>query len=146
MRIVTRYTVRLLGLLAVAWITNFDISVAAATPEPTLRFEQVVTYKSGEPIALDARVGTVRISSITFKPGTPLRAVFAGENVGPDDWIVRFTVDLIDEAGKTIQSRAKTWEYNVKADDVPILFSFIRKDVLPQIKQARIRILAELDE
>ncbi|HSF44236.1 MAG TPA: hypothetical protein VLT87_30895, partial [Thermoanaerobaculia bacterium] len=95
---------------------------AGAQEEGSLRFEKTVNWTTGKLIDLGATVGPVRIGKVEFsnegKGGgsiasrfrgggasdtqTTLRATFDGENPKEDEWVVTFTLELLDKNGKLI--------------------------------------------
>ena len=122
----------------------------AAPVETTLRFEKTVEYQVDVPIPLEAKVGAVRIFTVEFRPGkggtrsAPLRVVFDGENVGPDEWFVHFKVDLLDDAGAVLESGQARQKYNVRIEKAQVHLR-VENRVLSQVRKARIRITAEMD-
>jgi len=96
-------------------------------------------------------VGAVRILTVEFRPGktgrrsTPLLAVFDGENVGPDEWFVRFKVDLLDHSGAILATGQIRRKYKVKVEEAQMDLYRVENEVLSQVRKAKIRITAEMD-
>ena len=99
------------------------LSISAGAQEKTLRAERTVDFETGRAQTLNVTVGPVRVESVEFsdlgkgyarggKPSnligrvaganeseasTTLRARFMAENPTVDDWVVRFTLELLDK-------------------------------------------------
>lgn len=146
------------------------LAVAAATSaqERSLRFEKTVDYRLGQLIELNATVGPVRVAKVEFSQpeggsmkdsivgrirggggGSPettgtFRAGFDTENPEEDEWVVTYTLDLLDGNGKLIdrivQSEGLEGEAKVVNVDQPTL-----KYVLPLVAKVKIRLEAKYD-
>jgi len=152
-------------ILAVALLATSSICSAQ---ERSLRFEKTVDYKLGKLIELNATVGPVRISKVEFSQpeggsvkdsivgrirgggggssetqGT-FRAGFDSENPEEDEWVVTYTLDLLDGKGRLIdrivQSEGLEGEAKVVDVDHPML-----KYVLPFVDKVKIRLEARYD-
>lgn len=137
---------------------------AGAQEEGSLRFEKTVNWTTGKLIDLNALVGPVRIGKVEFsnegKGGgsiasrfrgggasdtqTTLRATFDGENPKEDEWVVTFTLELLDKNGKLIDRATGKEGFEGEAKtariDHPIL-----EYVVPMIDKVRIKLEARFD-
>ena len=137
---------------------------AGAQEEGSLRFEKTVSWTTGKLIDLGATVGPVRIGKVEFsnegKGGgsiasrfrgggasdtqTTLRATFDGENPKEDEWVVTFTLELLDKNGKLIDRATGKEGFEGEAKtariDHPIL-----EYVVPMIDKVRIKLEAKFD-
>jgi hypothetical protein len=137
---------------------------AGAQEEGSLRFEKTVNWTPGRLIDLNALVGPVRIGKVEFsnegKGGgsiasrfrgggasdtqTTLRATFDGENPKEDEWVVTFTLELLDKNGKLIDRATGKEGFEGEAKtariDHPIL-----EYVVPMIDKVRIKLEAKFD-
>jgi hypothetical protein len=137
---------------------------AGAQEEGSLRFEKTVNWTTGKLIDLGATVGPVRIGKVEFsnegKGGgsiasrfrggsasdtqTTLRATFDGENPKEDEWVVTFTLELLDRNGKLIDRATGKEGFEGEAKtariDHPIL-----EYVVPMIDKVRIKLEAKFD-
>jgi hypothetical protein len=154
--------IRLACLLAI--VSGASLTVLAQ--DSSLRAERVITFTTGKPVPLSAKVGPVNVQSVEFSdrgraaskgalaalvPGgnlsetsTMLRGHFLVENPSADEWEVTFTVEFLDKSGKLIDKAVKksAWEGEAKPFDFdhPIL-----QYVVPSIAQVRITLEARLD-
>ena len=119
------------ALAAVASTGSLQAQSQAQSQERSLRFEKTVDDRLGKLIELNATVGPVRISKVEFSQpeggsvkdsivgrirgggggsseteGT-LRAGFDSENPEEDEWVVTYTLDLLDRKGKLIANQVK---------------------------------------
>lgn len=146
------------------WLLSMALAAAAAAQEGSLRFEKTVPWQTGRLIDLNAVVGPVRIGKVEFsdqgKGGgsiasriragggsdtqTVLRATFDGENPKEDEWVVTFTLELLDARGKLIDRATGKEGFEGEAKnarvDHPIL-----EYVVPMISKVRIKLEARLD-
>jgi hypothetical protein len=137
---------------------------AGAQEEGSLRFEKTVNWTTGKLIDIGATVGPVRIGKVEFsnegKGGgsiasrfrggsasdtqTTLRATFDGENPKEDEWVVTFTLELLDKNGKLIDRATGKEGFEGEAKtariDHPIL-----EYVVPMIDKVRIKLEAKFD-
>lgn len=137
---------------------------AGAQEEGSLRFEKTVSWTTGKLIDVGATVGPVRIGKVEFsnegKGGgsiasrfrgggasdtqTTLRATFDGENPKEDEWVVTFTLELLDRNGKLIDRMTGKEGFEGEAKtariDHPIL-----EYVVPMIDKVRIKLEARFD-
>jgi hypothetical protein len=152
-------------ILAIALVAVVSI---AGAQERSLRFEKTVDYQLGKLIELNATVGPVRVSKVEFSEpeggsvkdsivgrirgggggssetqGT-IRAGFDTENPEEDEWVVTYTLDLLDSKGKLIDRIVKSegleGEAKVVNVDHPTL-----KYVLPFVDKVKIRLEARYD-
>lgn len=141
--------------------------IQAQSQERSLRFEKTVDYRLGKLIELNATVGPVRVSKVEFsqpeggsvkdsivgrirggggssETEATIRAGFDSENPEEDEWVVTYTLDLLDSKGKLIdrivQSEGLEGEAKVVNVDHPIL-----KYVLPFVDKVKIRLEARYD-
>ena len=152
-------------ILAVALAAVASIGSAQ---ERSLRFEKTVDYKLGKLIDLNATVGPVRVSKVEFsqpeggsvkdsivgrirgggggssETSATFRAAFDSENPEEDEWVVTYTLDLLDSKGKLIDrvvgSQGLEGEAKVVNVDQPTL-----KYVLPFVDKVKIRLEARYD-
>ncbi|HWN44409.1 MAG TPA: hypothetical protein VNW71_19450 [Thermoanaerobaculia bacterium] len=152
-------------ILAVALMAAVSIGSAQ---ERSLRFEKTVDYRLGKLIELNAAVGPVRVSQVEFsqpegesvkdsivgrirgggggssETQATFRAGFDSENPDEDEWVVTYTLDLLDNRGKLIdrivQSEGLEGEAKVVNVDQATL-----KYVLPFVDKVKIRLEARYD-
>ena len=145
-------------------------SFGIAAQEKSLRAERTVDFQTGRAHPLNVTVGPVRVESVEFsdlgrgygRGGTPgnligrvaganeseasttLRARFMAENPTTDDWVVRFTLELLDKDGAVIEkvSKSEGWEGRAKPYN---LEHAILSYVVPLIAKVRISFEARLD-
>ena len=146
------------------WLLSMALAAAAAAQEGSLRFEKTVAWQTGRLIDLNAVVGPVRIGKVEFSDQgrgggsigtrirtgggsdtqTVLRATFDGENPKEDEWVVTFTLELLDARGKLIDRATGKEGFEGEAKnarvDHPIL-----EYVVPMISKVRIKLEARLD-
>jgi hypothetical protein len=146
------------------WLLSMALAAAAAAQEGSLRFEKTVPWQTGKLIDLDAVVGPVRIGKVELADlgrgggsiasrlrggggsdtQTVLRATFDGENPKEDEWVVTFTLELLDARGKLIDRATGKEGFEGEAKnarvDHPIL-----EYVVPMISKVRIKLEARLD-
>jgi hypothetical protein len=152
-------------ILAVALMAVASISSAQ---ERSLRFEKTVDYKLGKLIELNTTVGPVRVSKVEFSQpeGTSVkesivgrirgggggssetqgtfRASFDSENPEEDEWVVTYTLDLLDSKGKLIDRIVQSEGLEGEAKVVNIDHSTL-KYVLPFVDKVKIRLEARYD-
>jgi hypothetical protein len=152
-------------ILAVALMAVASMSSAQ---ERSLRFEKTVDYTLGKLIELNATVGPVRVSKVEFSEpeggsvkdsivgrirgggggssetqGT-IRAGFDTENPEEDEWVVTYTLDLLDSRGKLIDRIVKSEGLEGEAKVVNVDHSTL-KYVLPFVDKVKIRLEARYD-
>jgi hypothetical protein len=152
-------------ILAVALMAVASMSSAQ---ERSLRFEKTVDYTLGKLIELNATVGPVRVSKVEFSEpeggsvkdsivgrirgggggssetqGT-IRAGFDTENPEEDEWVVTYTLDLLDSRGKLIDRIVKSEGLEGEAKVVNVDHSTL-KYVLPFVNKVKIRLEARYD-
>jgi hypothetical protein len=156
-------------ILAVALAAVASISsIQAQSQERSLRFEKTVDYQLGKLIELNATVGPVRVSKVEFSEpeggsvkdsivgrirgggggssetqGT-IRAGFDTENPEEDEWVVTYTLDLLDSRGKLIDRIVKSEGLEGEAKVVNADHSTL-KYVLPFVDKVKIRLEARYD-
>lgn len=152
-----------LALLAAAGLG----SAARADDEGSLRFEKTVPFQRDHLINLGAKVGPVRVSQVTFATGggggggigdtirarvhggdtdtlTNLTASFDSENPKDQEWVVTYTVELLDANGKLIDRFSRNESFEGEADVVKAERSILTY-VVPMIAKVRIKLEAALD-
>jgi hypothetical protein len=142
---------------------------AWAQGEGSLRFEKTVPWQLGKRIPLGATVGPVRVNSVTFdnlgrggggsgaagivsrlRPGAAsdtqdtLRASFDSENPKAEEWVVTYTVELLDKDGKLIDRGTRNESFEGEADTVKLDHPILSY-VVPMIDRVRILLEARLD-
>ena len=152
-------------LLAIAFMAVASISSAQ---ERSLRFEKTVDYQLGKLIELNATVGPVRISKVELsqpeggsvkdsivgrirgggggstETHATVRASFDSENPEEDEWVVTYTLDLLDSKGKLIDRIVKSQGLEGEAKVVDVDHSTL-KYILPFIDKVKIRLEARYD-
>jgi hypothetical protein len=156
-----------LSFLAVLAVTFAAPTLGAE--EGSLRFEKTVRYEVGSRIDLGALVGPVRVSSVQFEnlgrggggggslvgrlrgggssssdTETTLRASFDSENPRDEEWVVTYTIELLDRQGKLIDRGARNEGFEGEADTVKLDHAILEY-VVPMIDRVRIRLEARLD-
>lgn len=156
-------------ILAVALLAVASISgVQAQSQERSLRFEKTVDYELGKLIDLNATVGPVRVSKVElsqpeggsvkdsivgrFRGGgggssetqATIRAGFDTENPEEDEWVVTYTLDLLDSKGKLIDRVVKSEGLEGEAKVVNVNHAIL-KYVLPFVDKVKIRLEARYD-
>ncbi|HVG10022.1 MAG TPA: hypothetical protein VNM67_20135 [Thermoanaerobaculia bacterium] len=152
-------------ILAIAFMAVASLSSAQ---ERSLRFEKTVDYQLGKLIELNTTVGPVRITKVEFSQpegasvkesivgrirggsggssetqGT-FRASFDTENPEEDEWVVTYTLDLLDSKGKLIDRIVQSEGLEGEAKVVNIDHSTL-KYVLPFVDKVKIRLEAKYD-
>ena len=154
------------AVLAIA--TLAILSAAASAQERSLRFEKTVDYQLGKLIPLNATVGPVRVAKVELsqpeggsmkesimgkvrggggasaETHATIRASFDSENPEEDEWVVTYTLDLLDSKGKLIDRIAGSEGLEGEAKVVNIDGSTLRY-VLPFIDRVKIRLEARYD-
>jgi hypothetical protein len=156
-------------ILAVALMAAVSIGgIQAQSQERSLRFEKTVDYRLGKLIELNATVGPVRVSKVEFSEpeggsvkdsivgrirgggggssetqGT-IRAGFDTENPEEDEWVVTYTLDLLDSKGKLIDRIVKSEGLEGEAKVVNVDHTTL-KYVLPFVDKVKIRLEAKYD-
>jgi hypothetical protein len=151
-----------LALLAVAGLAG-----AARAEEGSLRFEKTVPFQREHLINLGAQVGPVRVAQVTFATGggggggigdtirarvhggdsdtlTNLTASFDSENPKDQEWVVTYTLELLDSNGKLIDRFSRKESFEGEADVVKAERSILTY-VVPMIAKVRIKLEAALD-
>lgn len=152
-------------ILAAALAAVASISSAQ---ERSLRFEKTVDYQLGKLIDLNATVGPVRVSKVEFsqpeggsvkdsivgrirgggggssETQATIRAGFDTENPEEDEWVVTYTLDLLDSRGKLIDRIVKSQGMEGEAKVVNADHTTL-KYVLPFIDKVKIRLEARYD-
>ena len=153
--------------MTVALLATLAVTVASAQESRSLRFEKTVDYQLGKLIELNATVGPVRVTKVEFsqpeggsvkdsivgrirggggssETQATFRAGFDSENPEEDEWVVTYTLDLLDSRGKLIdrivQSEGLEGEAKVVNVDLATL-----KYVLPFVDKVKIRLEARYD-
>lgn len=151
-------------LFAVALLAT---AAMASAQERSLRFEKTVDYQLGKLLELGAVVGPVKVGKVEFsqpKTSSPaasivgrirggggssetqatIRASFDAENPEEDEWVVTFTLDLLDSKGKLIDRITRSQGLEGEAKVVEIDHAILEY-VLPFIDQVKIRMEARYD-
>lgn len=152
-------------ILAVALMAVASISSAQ---ERSLRFEKTVDYQLGKLIDLNATVGPVRVSKVEFsqpeggsvkdsivgrirgggggssETQATFRAAFDSENPEEDEWVVTYTLDLLDGKGKLIDRIVGSEGLEGEAKVVNVDQATL-KYVLPFVDKVKIRLEARYD-
>lgn len=156
-------------ILALAFLAAASLSgVRAQSQERSLRFETTVDYELGKLIDLNATVGPVRVSKVElsqpeggsvkdsivgrFRGGgggssetqATIRAGFDTENPEEDEWVVTYTLDLLDSKGKLIDRVVKSQGLEGEAKVVNVDHAIL-KYVLPFVDKVKIRLEARYD-
>ena len=158
----TSITAFALALLATAVLAG-----AARAEEGSLRFEKTVPFQSGHLVSLGAQVGPVRVSQVQFAVGggsgggigdtirarvhggdsdtlTTITASFDSENPKDQEWVVTYTLELLDADGKLIDRFSRKESFEGEADVVKAERSILTY-VVPMIAKVRIKLEAALD-
>ena len=152
-------------ILAVALMAVASISFAQ---ERSLRFEKTVDYRLGKLVDLNATVGPVRVSKVEFsqpeggsvkdsivgrirgggggssETQAIFRAAFDSENPKEDEWVVTYTLDLLDSKGKLIDRIVGSEGLEGEAKVVNVDQATL-KYVLPFVDKVKIRLEARYD-
>ena len=139
-----------------------------AQEEGSLRFEKTVPFQIGKRLDLGARVGPVRVSSIELSDAgkgggggsiasrlrgaaggasdteTTLRASFDSENPRDEEWVVTYTIELLDKRGKLIDRGSRREAFEGEADTVHLDHAILEY-VVPMIDRVRVQLEARLD-
>lgn len=157
---------RKFALLAIA---TLFLVLPASAQERSLRFEKTVDWQLGKLIELNATVGPVRVGKVEFaqpeggsvkdsivgrirggggggsaETQATVRASFDSENPEEDEWVVTYTLDLLDSKGRLIDRIVKSEGLEGEAKVVQIDHSTL-KYVLPFIDKVKIRLEARFD-
>lgn len=160
--------------LATAALALFALSAGAlaapvlAAEGESLRFEKTVPYEVGKRLDLGAVVGPVRVNSVRFEnlgrggggggsivgrlrgggsssdTETTLRASFDSENPREEEWVVTYTIELLDKKGKLIDRGARNEGFEGEADTVKLDHPILEY-VVPMIERVRVKLEARLD-
>lgn len=144
------------------------VASISSAQERSLRFEKTVDYELGKLIDLNATVGPVRVSKVElsqpeggsvkdsivgrFRGGgggssetqATIRAGFDTENPEEDEWVVTYTLDLLDSKGKLIDRVVKSEGLEGEAKVVNVDHATL-KYVLPFVDKVKIRLEARYD-
>ena len=156
-------------ILAIAFVAVASISgIQAQSQERSLRFEKTVDYQLGKLIELNAAVGPVKVAKVELsqpeggsmkdsivgrirgggggssETHATIRASFDSENPEEDEWVVTYTLDLLDSQGKLIDRVVKSEGLEGEAKVVAVDHSTLRY-VLPFIDKVKIRLEARYD-
>ena len=154
------------ALLAIATLSS--MTTTASTQERSLRFEKTVDWQLGKLIELNATVGPVKVGKVEFsqpeggsvkdsivgrirgggggssETQATVRASFDSENPEEDEWVVTYTLDLLDGKGRLIDRIVRSEGLEGEAKVVQVEQSTL-KYVLPFIAKVRIRLEARFD-
>ena len=152
-------------ILAIALLA---VASTGFAQERSLRFEKTVDYQLGKLIELNATVGPVRVSKVEFsqpeggsvkdsivgrirgggggssETQATIRAGFDSENPEEDEWVVTYTLDLLDSKGKLIDRIVKSEGLEGEAKVVNVDHATL-KYVLPFVDKVKIRLEARYD-
>lgn len=156
-------------ILAIAFVAVASISgIQAQSQERSLRFEKTVDYQLGKLIELNAAVGPVKVAKVELsqpeggsmkdsivgrirgggggssETHATIRASFDSENPEEDEWVVTYTLDLLDSQGKLIDRVVKSEGLEGEAKVVAVDHSTLRY-VLPFVDKVKIRLEARYD-
>jgi hypothetical protein len=156
-------------ILAIALIAVASVSgIQAQSQERSLRFEKTVDYRLGKLIELNATVGPVRVAKVEFsqpeggsvkdsivgrirgggggssETHATFRAGFDSENPEEDEWVVTYTLDLLDSKGKLIDRIVQSEGLEGEAKVVNVDHTTL-KYVLPFVDKVKIRLEAKYD-
>jgi hypothetical protein len=162
----------LAGLALMAILAAFLAAPALAAEGDTggsLRFEKTVPFDVGRRLDLGAQVGPVRVSSVQFEnlgrggggggsivgrlrgaaggpsdTQTTLRASFDSENPRDEEWVVTYTIELLDKKGKLIDRGSRNESFEGEADTVKLDHPILDY-VVPMIDRVRVKLEARLD-
>lgn len=155
------------ALLATATLLSLITTASpASAQERSLRFEKTVDWQLGKLINLNATVGPVKVAKVEFaqpeggsvkdsivgrirgggssETQATVRASFDSENPEEDEWVVTYTLDLLDSKGRLIDRIVKSEGLEGEAEVVQIDHSTL-KYVLPFISKVKIRLEARFD-
>ena len=150
--------------LVAAILVGSGLAPTLAADEPRLRFEKTVEFTPDSATTLEAQVGPVRVASVRFSTGSPeggsllgkirrsgdpdttagVRASFAAENPQDEEWVVIFTVELLDRKGALIDRFSKSAGLEGEAKTVEADHRILAY-ALPFVARARVVLEARLD-
>jgi len=156
-----------IAAFALALLTAAASTGAARAADGSLRFEKTVPFQRDHLINLGAQVGPVRVANVQFKTGggggggigdtirarvhggdsdtlTTLTASFDSENPKDQEWVVTYTLELLDSNGKLIDRFSRKESFEGEADVVKAERSILTY-VVPMIAKVRIKLEAALD-
>ncbi|MGH9360819.1 MAG: hypothetical protein ACRD2T_02815 [Thermoanaerobaculia bacterium] len=150
-------------VVAAACVLAAGAGSAAAQDQGSLRFEKTVRWQLDKRIPLDATVGPVKVASVEFRKGgsgggggvlgrlrgaseteASLRASFDTQNTSPEQWVVTYTLDFLDENGKLIDRASGKKGFEGEADTYHLDHAILEY-VLPFIDRVKVRLEARLD-
>jgi hypothetical protein len=152
---------------ALALLATAVLGGAARAQEGSLRFEKTVPFQRDHLVNLGAQVGPVRVSQVQFAIGggggggigdtirarvhggdsdtlTTITASFDSENPKDQEWVVTYTLELLDADGKLIDRFSRNESFEGEADVVKAERSILTY-VVPMIAKVRIKLEAALD-
>jgi hypothetical protein len=152
---------------ALALLATAALAGAARAEEGSLRFEKTVPFQGDHLINLGAQVGPVRVAQVQFAIGssggggigdtirarvhggdsdtlTTITASFDSENPKDQEWVVTYTLELLDADGKLIDRFSRKESFEGEADVVKAERSILTY-VVPMISKVRIKLEAALD-
>jgi hypothetical protein len=153
--------------IAALALATLALAGAARAEEGSLRFEKTVPFQRDRLVNLGAQVGPVRVSQVQFKTGggggggigdtirarvhggdsdtvTTITASFDSENPKDQEWVVTYTLELLDANGKLIDRFSRNESFEGEADVVKVERSILTY-VVPLIAKVRIKLEAALD-
>jgi hypothetical protein len=153
--------------LTLALLATAGLAAAARGEEGSLRFEKTVPFQRDRLVSLGAQVGPVRVAQVTFATGggggggigdtirarvhggdsdtlTAITASFDSENPTDREWVVTYTLELLDANGKLIDRFSRKESFEGEADVVKAERSILTY-VVPLIAKVRIKLEAALD-
>jgi hypothetical protein len=164
-----RKLIMAVALLAIVMLVSPIFTTLASAQERSLRFEKTVDWQLGKLIELNATVGPVRVGKVEFsqpeggsvkesivgrirggggggssETQAMVRASFDSENPGEDEWVVTYTLDLLDSKGRLIDRIVGSEGLEGEAKVVQVEQSTL-KYVLPFIDKVKIRLEARFD-
>lgn len=158
---------KMLAITVALWAA-LAVTAASAQETRSLRFEKTVDYQLGKLIDLNATVGPVRVSKVELsqpeggsvkdsilgrmrgggggsaETHATIRASFDSENPEEDEWVVTYTLDLLDGKGRLIDRVVKSQGLEGEARVVDVDHSTL-KYVLPFVDKVKIRLEARYD-
>ncbi len=152
---------------ALASLAAVALAGAARAQEGSLRFEKTVPFQRDRLVNLGAQVGPVRVAQVQFAVGssggggigdtirarvhggdsdtlTTISASFDSENPKDQEWVVTYTLELLDADGNLIDRFSKKESFEGEADVVKAERTILTY-VVPMIAQVRIKLEAALD-
>ncbi|HET9767601.1 MAG TPA: hypothetical protein VFS60_12180 [Thermoanaerobaculia bacterium] len=153
--------------IALAVLAPLALTGAARAQEGSLRFEKTVPFQRDHLVSLGAQVGPVCVSQVQFAIGggggggigdtirarvhggdsdtlTTITASFDSENPKDQEWVVTYTLELLDADGKLIDRFSRNESFEGEADVVKAERSILTY-VVPMIAKVRIKLEAALD-